>query len=103
MGALGSLLGAPGRRFLDVSGDWSEKQNLWKMYKNVSKTQFFEGVTVRATAFSADFGISFSTVGCWAACGRLWVAIERLWVAKRRHMMLIGVIYTARALAGTAW
>jgi hypothetical protein len=100
LGALGSLLGAPGRRFLDVSGDWSERQYLWKMYQNRSKTKLFEGFTVRATALSADFGISFSTVGCWAACGRLWAAIERHYVAKRCHMMLFGVIYTSRPLTG---
>ena len=70
------------------------------MYQNLTKTKLFKGFTVRATALSADFGISFSTVGCWAACGRLWAAIERLWVAKRRHMTLFGVIYTTRPLAG---
>ena len=67
MGALGSLLGAPGRRFLDISGDWSEKQDLWKMFKNLDKTELFEGFTVRATALSADFGISLQL---WAV-GRL--------------------------------
>ena len=55
---------------------------------------------MRARALSADFGISFSTVGCWAACGRLWAAIERHYVAKRCHMMLFGVIYTSRVLTG---
>ena len=46
------------------------------MYKNQSKTKLFEGFAVRATALSADFGISFATVGCWAACGRRWAAID---------------------------
>ena len=54
---------------------------------------------MRARALSADFGISFSTVGCWAACGRLWAAIGRHYVAKRCHMMLFGIIYTSRPLS----
>ena len=80
LGALGSLLGAPGNRFWDISGDWSEKHRLWEMYKNLSKTKLVEGFAVRATAFSADFGVSFSTVGCWAACG--WATLEWLYVVK---------------------
>ena len=94
-------MGAPGivfRMLLEIGA----KDNIYGKWTNTLAKRSFLKV-LRATALSADFGISFSTVGCWAACGRLWVAIERLWVAKRRHMMLIGVIYTTRALAGTAW
>ena len=60
------------------------------MHENIRKTHIFEGFAVHAIPLSADFGMSFSTVGCWAACGRLWVAIEGLWVARGRHRMLFG-------------